>query len=117
MASSFRSNSDNEHVRRWGSRRILDHHSDDAVFSSHFDTHDDEESALTWAALERLPTFDRVRKGMLRNVGADGASFREMVEVSKLGLAEKQQFVDKILKDVEEDNELFLLKLRKRMDK
>ena len=83
--------------------------------SERFNSEDDEE-ALKWAALEKLPTYDRVRKGFLRNVAENGASFREVVEVSKLGFLEKKQFVDKI-RVVEDDNEQFLRKLRTRIDK
>lgn len=32
----------------------------------------DDEEELRWAAIERLPTYDRLRKGMLRQVLDDG---------------------------------------------
>ncbi len=104
-------------MQRWGSQRRLDHYSDAAVFSRSSgaeDDDDDDEAALTWAALERLPTYDRLRKGFLHNGGLRAG---EMVEVGKLGFAQKREFVDKILNVVEDDNEQFLLKLRTRMNK
>lgn len=93
---------------------------DDNVFSrastASRDEIDDEE-ALKWAALEKLPTFDRLRRGILKTVGDGGHVIHEEVDVTKLGFAERQQLLEKILKVTEEDNERLLLKLRERIDK
>jgi hypothetical protein len=81
-------------------------------------THGEEdEEALKWSALQKLPTYDRVRKGFLHNVAENGVSFHEVVDVNKLDVLEKKQFVDKILSVVEEDNKEFLHKLRTRINK
>ncbi|KAL6195887.1 hypothetical protein ACLB2K_031504 [Fragaria x ananassa] len=77
----------------------------------------DEEEELKWAAIERLPTYDRMRKGMLRNVMSNGRVVAEEVDVVNLGDAEKKRLMESILKVIEEDNEKFLKKLRARNDR
>ncbi|KAK9938221.1 hypothetical protein M0R45_014974 [Rubus argutus] len=54
----------------------------------------EDEEALTWAAIERLPTYDRLRTGIIQS----------MVE-------------SEIFKNTEEDNYKFLKKFRSRIDK
>ncbi|KAL0407831.1 UNVERIFIED_CONTAM: Pleiotropic drug resistance protein 1 [Sesamum radiatum] len=81
------------------------------VFSRSSREEDDEE-ALKWAALEKLPTFDRLRKGLL--FGSKGAN---EVDVQSLGFRDKRNLVERLVNTVEEDNEKFLLKLRKRIDR
>ncbi|MCO5595690.1 hypothetical protein L7F22_049735 [Adiantum nelumboides] len=78
----------------------------------------DDEGLRLWAALEKLPTFSRLRKGFLQHVSPAGAVIHEQVDdVAKLGYSEKRQLLDKLLHDVDEDNELFLCKLRERIDR
>ncbi|KAF1002269.1 hypothetical protein AG4045_002333 [Apium graveolens] len=81
---------------------------------------DDDEEALRWAALEKLPTYDRLRTTIMKNYNADSRNqdaFHKEVDVRKLGVDDKQQFIDKLFKVAEEDNERFLMKLRDRVDK
>ncbi|KAL2236919.1 pleiotropic drug resistance protein 1 [Sesamum indicum] len=99
-SSSFRANSSNI----WRNTGI-------EVFSRSSREEDDEE-ALKWAALEKLPTFDRLRKGLL--FGSKGAN---EVEVENLGFEDKRNLVERLVNTVEEDNEKFLLKLRNRIDR
>ena len=73
---------------------------------------EDDEEALKWAALEKLPTFDRLRRGLL--LGSRGAN---EVEVHDLGIQDKKQLIERLVQTVEEDNEKFLLKLRNRIDR
>ncbi|XAR50472.1 hypothetical protein NMG60_11004809 [Bertholletia excelsa] len=81
------------------------------IFSRSSRAEDDEE-ALKWAALEKLPTFDRLRKGLLKeSLGAVNE-----VDVQKLGYEERKNLVERLVKIAEEDNEAFLLKLRDRID-
>lgn len=82
------------------------------VFSSSSRDEDDEE-ALKWAALEKLPTFDRLRKGIL--VGSRGASSE--VDVHDLGFQERKKLIDRLVNVGEDDNEKFLLKLKNRIDR
>jgi len=79
-------------------------------------THQDEEEELKWAAIERLPTFERMRKGVLKHVLDDGHVVLNEVDVSNLCLPDKKLLIDSILKIVEEDNEKFLRRLRDRVD-
>lgn len=74
---------------------------------------EDDEELLKWAALERLPTFDRLRKGIL--LGSRGEV--DEVEVVNLGLWDRSKLLDRLIKVAQEDNEKFLLKLRDRIDR
>ncbi|CAI9091307.1 OLC1v1026298C5 [Oldenlandia corymbosa var. corymbosa] len=78
---------------------------------------EDDEEELKWAAIERLPTYDRLRKGILKQVLDDGRVVQEQVDVAKLGMQDKKQLMESILKVVEEDNEKFLRRLRDRTDR
>ncbi|XP_060212522.1 pleiotropic drug resistance protein 2-like [Lycium barbarum] len=77
----------------------------------------DDEDELKLAAIERLPTYDRVRKGILKQTLDDGKIVDQEVDVTNLGLQDKKQLMESILKIVEEDNERFLLRLRDRTDR
>lgn len=75
---------------------------------------DDDEEALKWAALEKLPTYDRIRKGIMLT-GMTG-EYQE-VDVNKLGFQERKNLVERLIRVAEEDNEKFLWKLKGRMDR
>nr|GME17435.1 pleiotropic drug resistance protein 2-like [Ipomoea batatas] len=77
----------------------------------------DDEEELRWAALERLPTYDRMRKGILKQVLDNGRVFHEEVDIGHMGVQDKQQLMDSILRVVDEDNERFLLRLRDRIER
>ncbi|XP_012076649.3 pleiotropic drug resistance protein 1 [Jatropha curcas] len=83
------------------------------AFSKSSRHEEDDEEALKWAALEKLPTYLRVRRGIL--TGQEGQS-RE-IDVKKLGFIEKRNILERLVKIAEEDNENFLLKLKERIDK
>ncbi|KAL0342058.1 UNVERIFIED_CONTAM: Pleiotropic drug resistance protein 1 [Sesamum calycinum] len=83
------------------------------IFSSSSRVHEDDDEALKWAALEKLPTFDRLRKGLL--LGSRGAV--NEVDIQDLGFQERKQLVERLVKVVEEDNEKFLLKFKNRIDR
>ncbi|KAI3786042.1 hypothetical protein L1987_45169 [Smallanthus sonchifolius] len=82
------------------------------VFSKSSREEDDEE-ALKWASLEKLPTFDRLKKGLL--FGSTGAS--NEVDIDNLGTEDRKHLLDRLVKVADEDNEKFLLKLRHRLDR
>ncbi|MQL78829.1 hypothetical protein Taro_011257 [Colocasia esculenta] len=98
--------------RSYGSRRV-----------------DDDEEALRWAALEKLPTYDRLRTSIFKSIAEGGGGGGEEhahagkkynhreVDVRKLGLNERQEFIERVFRVAEEDNERFLKKLRNRIDK
>lgn len=84
-------------------------------------TVDEDEEALRWAAIEKLPIYEQLRKSVLKEAveAEDGRQWfkHKEVDVRNLGLAERQQFIERIFKVAEEDNERFLKKLRDRIDK
>lgn len=81
------------------------------VFTQSVREEDDEES-LKWATLEKLPTYDRIRTGLLK--GAEGST---QVDVGRFGIDERKILFDRLLKSAEEDNEKLLRKLRDRIDR
>ena len=66
--------------------------------SSSREDYDDEET-LGWAALEKLPTYSRIRRGLL--LEEEGQS-RE-VDTTKLDLIERRNLLDRLVKIVDED--------------
>lgn len=86
--------------------------------SSHVD---DDEEALRWAAIEKLPTYDRLRTSIIKNFLDSGSHESKLVhkevDVRKLDVTDRQEFIDRFFKVAEEDNEKFLKKLRNRIDK
>ncbi|KAK4428051.1 Pleiotropic drug resistance protein 1 [Sesamum alatum] len=83
------------------------------IFSSSSRVQEDDDEALKWAALEKLPTFDRLRKGL--SLGSRGAV--NEVDIQDLGSEERKQLLERLVKVVEEDNEKFLLKFKNRIDR
>eukprot|EP00250_Pteridium_aquilinum_P022352 c25359_g2_i1 orf=76-4449(+) len=77
----------------------------------------DEEAALRRAALDKLPTYDRMRRAILRRVAEDGDVLAEEVDVTRLSYHERQLLMDKFLKVAADDNEHLLRKLRDRFDR
>lgn len=84
------------------------------VFSRSSRDEDDEE-ALKWAALEKLPTYDRLRKGLL--FGGTDAEGANEINVASIGFQDRQRLLGRLVKVAEEDNERFLLKLKDRIDR
>lgn len=76
-------------------------------------TEENDEEALRWAALEKLPTYNRVRKGIL----AEGGGPPREIDVGKLGFQEKRELLERLVKIAEDDHERFLLRLRERIDR
>ena len=74
---------------------------------------EDDEEALKWAALEKLPTFDRLRKGILTTSKGEANE----INIESLGFEERKQLLERLVKVAEEDNEKFLMKVRKRIDR
>ena len=70
----------------------------------------DVEYAEQWNAIERLPSFKRLRSSLIdRGV--------EVVDVTKLGSLDRRIFVEKLIKHIENDNLRLLKKIRARIDK
>jgi hypothetical protein len=74
---------------------------------------ENDEEALKWAALEKLPTYMRITRGILTE--AEGQA-RE-IDIKNLGVLERKNLLERLLKIADEDNENFLLKLRDRIER
>ena len=74
---------------------------------------EDDEEALKWAALEKLPTFDRLRKGILTTSKGEANE----INIETLGFEERKLLLERLVKVAEEDNEKFLMKVRNRIDR
>ncbi|GAV68071.1 ABC_tran domain-containing protein/ABC2_membrane domain-containing protein/PDR_assoc domain-containing protein [Cephalotus follicularis] len=83
----------------------------DAFMSSSRGEENDEED-LQWAAIEKLPTYLRVRRGLL----TEEEGSRE-IDIKSLGLTERKNLLERLLKVEDEVNEKFLLKLKQRIDR
>ena len=91
----------------------------DDVFSRSSRDEDDEE-ALRWAALEKLPTYDRVRRAIVPlGDGAEAGGGKGLVDVDVLSLGPQQRraLLERLVRVADEDNERFLLKLKDRVDR
>eukprot|EP01018_Ginkgo_biloba_P026508 Gb_37005 [translate_table: standard] len=101
---------------RSGSSRLFERSG--SVFSTSSSTrkHQDDEEALKWAALEKLPTYDRLRTSIFKNVQDKDIPTYE-VDVRTLAPETRQQLMERLVKVADQDNELFLTKLRQRIDR
>ncbi|XP_074316021.1 pleiotropic drug resistance protein 1-like isoform X2 [Silene latifolia] len=82
----------------------------------------DDEEALIWAAIERLPTFDRLRKAILLPTTSDDEEFSTVnlpnqVDIDCLGLQERKALALRLFRHVEENNSEFLFKLKDRIQR
>lgn len=84
--------------------------------------HRDDEENLRWAALEKLPTYDRMRQGILRRAldqqqgsgGGGGGGGVEIVDIHKLAAGDGgRALLERLFQD---DSERFLRRLRDRID-
>ncbi|RRT35121.1 hypothetical protein B296_00052146 [Ensete ventricosum] len=100
---------------RWSWRGCFRHPTD--VLRGSGAEEGEAEENLKWAALEKLPTYDRMRKGILRQVVEDGRVVCDEVDVNRLAPRDRKLLLDRIFRMVEEDNERFLERLRHRIDR
>ncbi|XP_071925987.1 pleiotropic drug resistance protein 3-like isoform X1 [Coffea arabica] len=98
--------------------------------------HEEEEEGLElpeWAAIERLPTFRRIRTSLLllddptattatttgnsNKINNSNSQKKKVavIDVTKLGSAQAHVFVDRLLKKIDEDNRRLLLRLQRRL--
>lgn len=73
---------------------------------------DDDEVELRWAAVGRLPTMDRLHTSLQLQAGQ-----RQVVDVRRLGAAERRMVVDALVANIHRDNLRLLRKQRQRMDR
>ncbi|CAL4903699.1 unnamed protein product [Urochloa decumbens] len=84
---------------------------------------EDDEEALRWAALEKLPTFVRLQRAVLPPLPDDGDGgaaahpASRVVDVRGLGPHERRALMERLVRVAEEDNERFLLKLKDRVER
>ncbi|XP_021764496.1 ABC transporter G family member 32-like isoform X1 [Chenopodium quinoa] len=78
--------------------------------SESFREEGEDEEALRWAALQRLPTYTRVRRGIFRNVLGD----TKEIHVGKLEADERKVVLDRLFSSVENDPKLFFDRMRRR---
>ncbi|XP_062201900.1 ABC transporter G family member 41-like [Phragmites australis] len=89
------------------------------------DNQHEDEVELKWAAIERLPTSDRLHTSLLHArlrlglLGGDHgeAAPLEVVDVRRLGAAERRVVVDTLIANIHRDNLRLLRKQRQRMDR
>jgi hypothetical protein len=96
------------------------------VFSRSSREENDEE-ALRWAALEKLPTYDRVRRAIVplclggdgaeAGAGAGGGNGVVDVDVLSLGPQQCRALLERLVRVAAEDNQRFLLKIKERVDR
>ena len=73
-----------------------------------------DEESLKWAAIQRLPTERRIRRGILTEEDEEAKE----VDIKRLGLQQLKNLLERLVKNgQEEDNEKFLLKLKNRFDR
>jgi hypothetical protein len=79
---------------------------------------EDEEEALAWASWEKLPSYDRLQTTVLEKNTSKGGKTYDQTDVRNDDPAVNKAFLDKLFqKGVEVDNEDFLVKIRKRLDR
>ena len=79
----------------------------------------DAEYALQWAAIERLPTFERLRSSLFdkdNDGGMVNDKGKRVIDVTKLGALERHIFMEKLIRHIENDNLQLLRKIRTRID-
>ncbi|KAA3479321.1 ABC transporter G family member 29-like isoform X1 [Gossypium australe] len=95
---------------------------DDVFAARNSGAEEDDEEALKWAAIEKLPTYDRLRTSIMNSfVENDDGNTNKFgpreVDVRKLDMDDRQRFINALLKVTDEDNEKFLRRFRNRLDK
>lgn len=73
---------------------------------------EDDEEALKWAALERLPTYDRARKGVLHGILGD----LKEIDLRNLGFQERKELLNRFIKNADKHEE-FLKNIKQRIDR
>ncbi|XP_019196202.1 PREDICTED: pleiotropic drug resistance protein 1-like [Ipomoea nil] len=74
---------------------------------------EDEERALKWAALQRVPTYDRLKKALVTGLRGETSE----IHINNIRYEDKKQILERLIKVPETDNHKFLLKLKDRIDR
>lgn len=75
---------------------------------------DDDEEDLKWAAIEKLPTYLRMKRGILAE---PEEGHPQEIDINKLCPLQRKNLVERLVKIAEKDHERFLLKFRERIDR
>ncbi|KAM1576824.1 hypothetical protein ACFX15_032561 [Malus domestica] len=90
-----------------------------SALSSAKDDAEDVQFAEQWAAINRLPTFERLKSSLFDK--DEGNEFdgegKRVVDVTKLRALERHLFIEKLIQHIENDNLRLLRKIRNRIDK
>ncbi|KAK9040737.1 hypothetical protein V6N11_015877 [Hibiscus sabdariffa] len=99
----------------------------DLVVPSSFRANNEDEVDLQWAAIHRLPTFERLRTSLFDHQLLNDASKaeedvkvdrkRKVIHVTELGALERRFFMEKLITKIEDDNLRLLKKLKERIDR
>ncbi|KAK8693695.1 hypothetical protein V6N13_071267 [Hibiscus sabdariffa] len=93
-----------------------------------FRENNDDEVELQWAAIQRLPTYRRLRtslfdhKLLMNDTRKEEDDIktdrkREVIDVTELGPMERHVFMEKLITKIEDDNLRLLKKLKERIDR
>ncbi|KAK2363926.1 pleiotropic drug resistance protein [Trifolium repens] len=86
----------------------------DNIFPNSVNREDnDDEEALKWAAIQRLPTVTRLRRGLLITPEGEVSE----IDVHELGLQERKYLLERLVRIADIDNEKLLLKFRDRVNR
>lgn len=83
----------------------------------------EDEVALRLAVLDKLPTYRRVRRAIVTSItnGSDsnnnGKVAHKEIDVRKLDSNDRKQFIDRLFKVPQDDNDKFLRNFKRRIDK
>lgn len=100
--------------------RSLSNFRSNSALSNGNDEKVNEEIALLWAAVERLPTVKRVRSSLFDENDEDedeDSRRKKVIDVTELGALERHAFIEKLIKNIQLDNLKLLKKIRTRIDK
>ncbi|MBA0560120.1 hypothetical protein Golob_017038 [Gossypium lobatum] len=94
---------------------------------SSFRQNNDDEMELQWAAIQRLPSFKRLRTSLfdhklLNDTTKEEEEIkvdrkRKVIDVTELGALERRVFIEKLITKIEDDNLRLLKKLKARIDR
>lgn len=72
-----------------------------------------DEEALKWAALEKLPTYDRIRTSVFQQ----HTGSVKQVDVKDLSMADFQHLLQKVHRNQDDEDDQLIVKMRKRLDR
>ncbi|GLJ20977.1 hypothetical protein SUGI_0383390 [Cryptomeria japonica] len=78
---------------------------------------ENDKDAFKRVSLEKLPTYDRLKKSVLSEVVATGSFKYHNVDVTTLSTEMWRKFIQRVLQVIQVDNERFLLIFRDRIER